>query len=121
VVIAVSADGTDSLDERPGCSRGNLPLILFPLIRCPLRKVAMETVARLAIAAPRRIVVVALLVMVAVGIFGLPWVKNLPGGGFQDPSSESAQAAALLAKKFHRTDSKMLITDRPHRLGTDVG
>lgn len=70
----------------------------------------METVARLAIAAPRRIVVVAVLATVGAGIFAVPWVKNLSGGGFQDPSSESAQAAALLAKKFHRTDSKMLIT-----------
>lgn len=35
---------------------------------------------------------------------------GLSGGGSRDPGSESAQAAALLAKKFHRTDSEMLIT-----------
>jgi putative drug exporter of the RND superfamily len=72
----------------------------------------MDKVARLAIAAPRRIVAVALLVMVGTGIFGVPCVKNLSGGGSRDPGSESAQAAALLAKKFHRTDSVMLITLR---------
>jgi RND superfamily putative drug exporter len=70
----------------------------------------MEKVARLAIAAPRRVVVVALLVMVGAGIFGVLCVKDLSGGGSRDPGSESTQAAALLTKKFHRTDSEMLIT-----------
>ena len=70
----------------------------------------MQKIARLAIAAPRRVVAVALLVMVATAIFGVPCVKSLAGGGFQDPGSESAQAAALLAEKFHRTtDTKMLV------------
>src|SRR5437879_6747312 len=80
----------------------------------------MEKVARLAIAAPRRIVAVALLVMVGTGIFGVPCVKNLSGGGSRDPGSESAQAAALLARKFHRTDSVMLITLRAQdNVGSD--
>jgi putative drug exporter of the RND superfamily len=70
---------------------------------------AMQTIARLAIAAPRRIVAIALLVMAGTAIFGVPCVKSLAGGGFQDPGSESAQAAALLANKFHRTDSQLLI------------
>jgi putative drug exporter of the RND superfamily len=69
----------------------------------------MQTLARLAIAAPRRIIAIALLVMAGTAIFGVPCVKSLAGGGFQDPGSESAQAAALLASKFHRTDTQMLI------------
>ncbi|MBO0880817.1 MAG: MMPL family transporter [Mycobacterium sp.] len=69
----------------------------------------MQTIARLAIAAPRRIVAIALLVMAGTAIFGVPCVKSLAGGGFQDPRSESAQAAALLANKFHRTDAQLLI------------
>src|SRR4030081_3681355 len=54
----------------------------------------------LAIAAPRRIVGVAVLVMVACGIFGIPVAKHLSAGGFQDPTSESAQAPQLLVDKF---------------------
>ena len=50
----------------------------------------LQRIARLAIAAPRRIIAVAALVMVAVGIFGVPVAKNLSAGGFQDPTSESA-------------------------------
>lgn len=69
----------------------------------------MQTIARLAIAAPRRIVAIALLVMAGTAIFGVSCVKSLAGGGFQDPGSESAQAATLLANKFHRTDAQMLI------------
>jgi RND superfamily putative drug exporter len=69
----------------------------------------MQTIARLAITAPRRIVAIALLVMAGTAIFGVPCAKSLAGGGFQDPGSESAQAAALLTNKFHRTDAQLLI------------
>ncbi|MBV8790346.1 MAG: MMPL family transporter [Mycobacterium sp.] len=69
----------------------------------------MQTLARLALTAPRRIVAIALLVMVAMAVFGIPCVKSLAGGGFQDPGSESARAAAVMEHKFHRTDTKMLI------------
>ena len=57
----------------------------------------LHRIALLAIAAPRRIVAVAVLVMVACGIFGIPVAKSLSAGGFQDPTSESAQATKLLA------------------------
>ena len=60
----------------------------------------LQRIALLAIAAPRRIVAVALLVMVACGIFGIPVAKHLSAGGFQDPTSESAQATKLLVDKF---------------------
>lgn len=69
----------------------------------------MRKIALAAIAAPRRIVAIALLVMVGTAIFGVPCIKSLAGGGFQDPGSESARAAALLAEKFHRTDTKLLV------------
>jgi putative drug exporter of the RND superfamily len=69
----------------------------------------MQTIAQLAIAAPRRIVAIALLVMAGTAIYGVPCFKSLAGGGFHDPGSESAQAAALLASKFHRTDTRLLI------------
>ena len=41
----------------------------------------LQGIARLAIAAPRRIIAVALLVMVGAGIFGVPVTKSLSAGG----------------------------------------
>jgi RND superfamily putative drug exporter len=70
----------------------------------------LQWIARLAIAAPRRIVAAAVLAMVAVGIFGIPVTEHLSAGGFQDPASESAQAAQLLAGKFNQGDVAMLVT-----------
>ncbi len=86
---------------------------------------ALVWLARLGLAAPRRILAVALLVMVGAGVFGIPVVKSLAGGGFQDPHSESAQAAKVLCKKFHRTESTMLITvqgdgAKQRAVGTDI-
>jgi RND superfamily putative drug exporter len=78
-------------------------------------------IARLAIAAPRRIIGVAVLVMIGTAIFGIPVTKALSGGGFQDPTSESAQAAALLAGKFHQGDMEMVFlvsSDRGVQDGT---
>jgi uncharacterized membrane protein YdfJ with MMPL/SSD domain len=69
----------------------------------------LQRIARLAIAAPRRILAVAALVMVAAAIFGLPVAKNLSVGGFQDPTSQSAHALQLLTDKFGQSDQQMLI------------
>ncbi|HYB38518.1 MAG TPA: MMPL family transporter [Mycobacterium sp.] len=69
----------------------------------------LEGLARLAIAAPRRIIAVALLVMIGAGIFGIPVTKSLSAGGFQDPASESWQAAKLRSKKFGQGDMQMII------------
>ena len=60
----------------------------------------LQRIARLSIAAPRRILAVAVLVMVAAAVFGVPVAKSLSAGGFQDPASESARAIALLGVKF---------------------
>jgi RND superfamily putative drug exporter len=69
----------------------------------------LQGIARLAIAAPRRIIAVALLVMVAAAVFGIPVTKSLSAGGFQDPTSESWQGSRLLSDKFVRGDMQMLI------------
>ncbi|MEV3904282.1 MMPL family transporter [Mycobacterium sp. NPDC050551] len=66
--------------------------------------------ARAAIAAPRRILAIAALTLVAAGIFGVPVVGKLAAGGFQDPGSESARAAALLTQRFDQGDAQLLIT-----------
>jgi RND superfamily putative drug exporter len=70
----------------------------------------LQRIALLAIAAPRRIIAVAVLVMVACGIFGIPVAKHLSAGGFQDPTSESAQATKLLVDKFGQGDMDLIIS-----------
>ncbi|OBH28052.1 hypothetical protein A5692_23465 [Mycobacterium sp. E342] len=89
----------------------------------------LQAITRLAIAAPRRIIAIALLVLVVAAIFGLPVTKSLSGGGFQDPTSESARAANVLRDKFNQTDQQMLImvtapagfqSDQARDVGTDI-
>jgi putative drug exporter of the RND superfamily len=70
----------------------------------------LQRIAYLAIAAPRRILVVAALVMVAAGIFGIPVANSLSAGGFQDPTAESAQATQLLVDKFGQGDMELVIS-----------
>ncbi len=89
----------------------------------------LRRVARLAIAAPRRILVIAALVMVAAAIFGIPVAKSLSAGGFQDPASESAQAIHLLTDKFGQSDQQLVIlvtapagaqSDQARHVATDI-
>jgi uncharacterized membrane protein YdfJ with MMPL/SSD domain len=70
----------------------------------------LHRIALLAIAVPRQVIAVTLLVMVAAGIFGVPVAKSLSASGFQDPTSESARATQLLTDKFGQGDMQMLIT-----------
>jgi putative drug exporter of the RND superfamily len=70
----------------------------------------LRRIALLAIAAPRRIIAITALIMVACGVFGIPVANNLSAGGFQDPTSESAQATNVLIDKFGRGDMELLIT-----------
>lgn len=89
----------------------------------------LQVITRLAIAAPRRVIAVAVLVLVGAAIFGVPVVDRLSGGGFQDPTSESSRAADLLRDKFNQTDQQMLIVltapsgahgVQASRVGTDI-
>jgi RND superfamily putative drug exporter len=70
----------------------------------------LEAATRWGIGAPRRVLAIALLVMVATAIFGIPVTKSLSAGGMRDPTSESAFAARLLADKFHQGDMTMIIS-----------
>jgi len=70
----------------------------------------LQRIAQLAIAAPRRIIAIAILMTAAAAVFGLPVAKSLSAGGFSDPTSESASAARLLAAKFGQGDQQLLIT-----------
>ena len=53
--------------------------------------------------------VVAGLIAVAAGIFGVPVAKSLCACGFEDPSSESATAKELLTGKFDVGDVRLVI------------
>ncbi|MDY6997392.1 MAG: MMPL family transporter [Actinomycetota bacterium] len=70
----------------------------------------LQRVARMSIAAPRRIIGTALLVMVACAIFGVPVADKLSAGGFQDPTSESAKATELLVEQFGQGDMELIIS-----------
>ncbi len=69
----------------------------------------LQGIARMAIAAPRRIIAVGVLVFIAAAVFGIPVAKSLSPGGFQDPNSESARAIAVLSDKFGQSGQQMLI------------
>jgi putative drug exporter of the RND superfamily len=60
----------------------------------------LQSIGRAAIAAPRRILLVALLLVIAAGIFGAPVIGQLSSGGFKDPAAESSYAAEELSAKF---------------------
>jgi putative drug exporter of the RND superfamily len=70
----------------------------------------LEGIARLALRAPRRIIAIAVLVMVGTAVFGVPAANSLSAAGFFDPNSESAQASDLLASEFSQGNMQMLIT-----------
>ncbi|HUH70503.1 MAG TPA: MMPL family transporter [Mycobacterium sp.] len=75
----------------------------------------LPRIARLAIAAPWRILAIAVLVLVAAGVVGIPVAKSLSAGGFQDPTSESARATRLLTDKFSQGDMQlMFVVSSPH-------
>ena len=70
----------------------------------------LQRIAQLAVVAPRRMLSLALLLAVAVGIFGVPVAKSLCACGFEDPSSESARAKDVLTDKFGVGDVQMVLT-----------
>lgn len=70
----------------------------------------LSRIAQRAIAAPRWILAIAVLVMVSTGIFGIPVANSLAASGFQDPTSQSAKASQLLTDTFGQGDVQMLIT-----------
>ena len=83
----------------------------------------------MALAAPRRVLVAAALLIVALAVFGVPVAKSLSPSGFSDPGSESTHAAALLTEKFEQGDVQLLIvvsssdgidTPRVRHVGTGI-
>lgn len=82
----------------------------------------LQGFARLALRSPRQIVAVAALLTALTAIFGIPVANHLSAGGFQDPGSESARAAGVLAAKFKQSDQQLFITvTSPAGAGVDAG
>lgn len=69
----------------------------------------LSRIAHLAITAPRRVIAVAVLVMIGAAIFGVPVIRHLSAGGQTDPNAESSRASALLSQKFDQGDLTMVI------------
>ena len=90
----------------------------------------LHRIAGLALRSPRLILGLAAALMVATGVFGASIISHLSSGGFQDPGSQSSQAARMLSEKFGQSDQQLLITvtdpggsatsERAHAVGTDI-
>jgi RND superfamily putative drug exporter len=89
----------------------------------------LQGTARLALAAPRRIIAAAVLVFIAAAVFGIPVAESLAPGGFQDPNSESARAIGELTDKFGQSGQQLLIlvtapaganSDQARKVGTEL-
>jgi putative drug exporter of the RND superfamily len=68
----------------------------------------LQRIACLAVAAPRRVILAASLIMVGAALFGVPVFGSLPSGGFQDPASESSRAAKRLLDTFGQADMQLV-------------
>jgi putative drug exporter of the RND superfamily len=55
-------------------------------------------------------IAVALLVLVATAVFGVPVASRLSAGGLTDPGAQSSQATTVLARTFAQGDMPLLIT-----------
>jgi len=76
----------------------------------------LERIARLAVAAPGKVLAVAGVLAVLLGIFGVPVADKLSPSGFQDPTAESSRAADLLTEKFGQGDVPLvLVVTAPDR------
>ena len=69
----------------------------------------LQRIARLGIAAPRRVIITAALLMLIIGAFGVTVADKLSPSGFQDPNAESSRAAKLLTEKFGRGDVPLVV------------
>jgi RND superfamily putative drug exporter len=69
----------------------------------------LTRLADLGIRAPRRVLGLAGLLLVLAGIFGFSAANALSSGGFDDPSSESSQAADVLQKTFEAGSANLIL------------
>ncbi|MDV7134220.1 MMPL family transporter [Williamsia muralis] len=76
----------------------------------------LSSLARGVIAAPKRVLAGALLLLIICGVLGSSVSGHLAAGGFQDPDSESAKAIEVMSDTFERGGLQVVI--RLHESGT---
>ena len=76
----------------------------------------LSSLARGVIAAPKRVLAGALLLLIICGVLGSSVSGQLAAGGFQDPDSESAKAIEVMSDTFERGGLQVVI--RLHESGT---
>ncbi|PZU03285.1 MAG: hypothetical protein DI630_04880 [Gordonia sp. (in: high G+C Gram-positive bacteria)] len=76
----------------------------------------LSSLARGVIAAPKRVLSGALLLLIICGVLGSSVSGHLAAGGFQDPDSESAKAIEVMSNTFERGGLQVVI--RLHEPGT---
>lgn len=69
----------------------------------------LHRIARLAVESPLRVVVVAALLAILIGAFGIPVADKLSPSGFQDPTAESSRATRMLTEEFDQGDVPLVI------------
>jgi RND superfamily putative drug exporter len=69
----------------------------------------MFKLVKLSVAAPRRIIAAAAVLLIGTAVFGIPAASSLSAGGFVDPGSESARASAILADTFAQGDMDLIV------------
>jgi len=69
----------------------------------------LSSLARGVIAAPKRVLGGALLILIICGVLGSSVAGELAAGGFQDPSSESAKAISILEDEFGRGGLQVVV------------
>lgn len=76
----------------------------------------MERLTRTVLAAPKTILIGAFVLLVLFGVYGGGVAGHLLSGGFEDPHSESAQAAKILENEFERGGIQVIFKlDAPNR------
>src|SRR4051794_3601870 len=60
----------------------------------------LTMISRVVIAAPKRVLLVVMLLTVVAAVFGANVAEHLGAGGFQNPSSQSARGVKVLTEKF---------------------
>ena len=73
----------------------------------------LSHITRFAIAAPRRILILTLLLMAGAGVYGAPVMDSLSAGGFRNPASQSWDATKMLADKFDQGDMQLIVSYHP--------
>jgi len=69
----------------------------------------LTRLADLGIRAPRRVLAVAVLLLVLGAAYGISAASHLGSGGFSDPHSDSSQAADFLQSEFHTGPANLLL------------